>query len=101
MSELVRVASVGDIEPGAFKVVEAGPAKIIVYNVDGAYYATTDTCIHQGGPLGDGLFNGQTVTCPWHAWQFDVCTGEAVFDPGVQLECHAVHVEGDEILVAI
>lgn len=101
MSAQVRVAGVGEIPPGSFKAVDAGHARVLVYNVDGEYYATSDTCVHQGGPLADGLVEGHTITCPWHAWQFDVRSGEAIYDPGVQLECHRVTVEGDEILLEV
>ena len=89
----------GEIPPGAFKTVDLGNEKIVVYNVDGQFYATTNTCSHQGGPLGDGLFDGKTVTCPWHAWQFDVCTGESLFDPGKKLECYVVRVDGNDLFV--
>ena len=101
MAERVRVAKTTEIPPGAFKVVDVGSAKLVVYNVDGAYFATTNTCAHQGGPLGSGLFDGSTVTCPWHAWQFDVCSGEAIFDPGARIACYAVHLDQDEILVEV
>lgn len=101
MSERIRVASASEVPPGSFKQVEAGDRKLLVYNVDGAFYATTSVCVHQGGPLEDGLFEGNAVTCPWHAWQFDVCTGTAVFDPQFQLETFSVHLDGDELLVDV
>ena len=96
-----KVATVGDVPPGAFKTAEVEGRRIVVYNVDGKFYATTNTCAHQGGPLGDGLFDGNVVTCPWHAWQFDVATGEALFDPHVKLDCFPTHVDGDDILVEV
>ena len=101
MPRRVKVASVNDVPPGAFKTVDVDGQKVVIYNVDGKLYATSNTCVHQGGPLGDGLFDGSTVTCPWHAWQFDVCTGEAIFDPGKKIDCFAVHVEGDDISVEL
>ena len=101
MAQRARVATVKDVPPGSCKTVTVDNKKIVIYNVDGKFYATTNTCVHQGGPLGDGLFDGATVTCPWHAWQFDVCTGEALFDPGQKIDCFAVHLDGDDISVEL
>jgi nitrite reductase (NADH) small subunit len=101
MTNRPKVTSVQDVPPGACKTFEVNEKKIVIYNVDGKFYATTNTCVHQGGPLGDGLFDGATVTCPWHAWQFDVCTGEAIFDVGQKIDCYAVHVDGDDVSVEV
>ena len=104
VSQKAKIATVDDVPPGSRKTFHIGDTKIVLYNVDGTFYAlssTTNTCAHQGGPLGDGLFEASVVTCPWHAWQFDVCTGEAVFDPGAKIDCYPVHVDGDDILVEV
>ena len=97
----MKVATRGEIPSGTCKSVELGDKTIAIYNVDGDFYATTNTCAHQGGPLGDGLLDGKIVTCPWHAWQFDVCTGESVFDPGVKIDCFTVRLEGDDIFIEV
>ena len=101
MPQRNKIATVNDVLPGSFKTFQIGDTKIVLYNVDGKFYATTNTCSHQGGPLGDGLFDGSVVTCPWHAWQFDVCTGESVFDPEAKIACYPVQVSGDDILVEV
>ena len=101
MPPKTRVADVNDVPAGTFKTLAVADKKIVLYNVDGKFYATTHTCVHQGGPLGDGLFAGSVVTCPWHAWQFDVTSGEAVFETGVKIACYPVHVDGDDIFVEV
>ncbi len=101
MPQKTKVAAAGDVPAGTCKTFDVADTKIVIYNVDGTFYATTNTCVHQGGPLGDGLFDGTVVTCPWHAWQFDVVTGEAVFEPGVKIDCYPVHVDGDDIFVEV
>lgn len=97
----MRIAGRDEIPPGSCKTVEVDGKTVVVYNVDGNFYATTNTCAHQGGPLGDGLLNGKHITCPWHAWEFDVTTGEAPFDPGVKIDCYPVRLEGDDIIVEV
>lgn len=101
MPQKTKVAAVNDVPAGTCKTLDVADTKIVLYNVDGKFYATTNTCAHQGGPLGDGLFDGSVVTCPWHAWQFDVVTGEAVYEPGVTIDCYPVHADGDDILVEV
>lgn len=32
-------------------------------------------CPHQGGPLGEGKFENDKVTCPWHGCEFELSQG--------------------------
>jgi nitrite reductase (NADH) small subunit len=74
-SKFVRVAAAAAIPPGRAKAVMVGDREIAVFNVEGRFYAIEGTCPHQGGPLAEGWIDGHVVTCPWHAWSFDVRTG--------------------------
>lgn len=76
MADWVRVAHVCDIAPGSARAVTAGRYDVAIFNVDGSFYAIENTCPHQGGPLADGYLDGPYVTCPWHAWCFDVRNGK-------------------------
>ncbi len=40
-------------------------------------------CTHYGGPLGEGICDGEQLHCPWHHASFDVTTGEAVGAPAL------------------
>lgn len=90
-----------ELGPGAFRCVEVEGQRIVLYNTGGAFYATSATCAHLGGPLDEGLFQDGVVTCPWHGWQFDVATGESVYDPGRRVATYPVKVVGDDLLVEI
>jgi nitrite reductase/ring-hydroxylating ferredoxin subunit len=98
--DFVRVASVVDVPPGAGKVVHAGGKALALFNVDGTFYALDNTCLHRGGPVGEGDLDGVVVTCPWHGFQYDVTTGKNVFDPEVGLQTFPVRVAGDDVLVS-
>jgi nitrite reductase/ring-hydroxylating ferredoxin subunit len=39
--------------------------------------AVANTCTHRGGLLNEGDRDGNMVTCPWHGYQFDLCSREA------------------------
>jgi nitrite reductase/ring-hydroxylating ferredoxin subunit len=90
---------VAEIETGQGRVVEAAGRMLALFNVDGRLYAIDNSCLHRGGPLGEGELEGRVVTCPWHAWRWDVTTGANTNNPGVKVACFAVRVEGDEVFV--
>ena len=101
MAEFVKVATAAQVPPGQAKLVEAGGKKIALFNVGGAYYAIDETCPHRGGPLSQGPVEGETVTCPWHGWEYDVTNGTNLDDPSMKLVCYPVKVEGNDILIEV
>lgn len=101
MPTLTKVAKKSDVPPGTGKVVETGGKTIAVFNCEGTFYATDNTCKHRGGPLGEGSLSGTTVTCPWHGWEYDVTSGECQIDPSITVQRFDVKVDGDDILVSI
>ena len=90
-----------DIAPGSGKVVDAGGKPIAVFNVDGAYYAIDNTCVHRGGPLGEGLLDGSAVTCPWHGWAYDLKTGACQTVETAKVATYPVRVEGDQLAIEV
>ncbi len=97
----MTIAKVSDISPGSGKVVEAAGLTLAVFNVDGEFYALDNTCLHRGGPLGEGFLEGKVVTCPWHGWEYDVATGENTFDPALKVSPYKLVVKGGEVKVQI
>ena len=101
MPILTKVAQKSDVPPGTGKVVEVGGKAIAVFNCEGTFYATDNTCKHRGGPLGEGTLTGTTVMCPWHGWEFDVTNGACSMDPTIKVSTFEVKVQGDDVLVAL
>jgi nitrite reductase (NADH) small subunit len=99
MADFVKVATLSELPPGTAKAVEVGGNSVALYNVGGTVYATANTCPHRGGPLGEGDLNESVITCPWHGFQYDVTTGKCQTNPALSLGCHAVRVEGQDVLV--
>jgi nitrite reductase (NADH) small subunit len=97
----VRVASVDDVPAGQGLVVQAEGRALALFNVDGTFYAIDNTCLHRGGPLGEGDLDGRVVMCPWHAWRWDVTTGANVNNPAVKVACFPVSVERGEVFVEL
>ena len=101
MSPLVKAAKKQDITPGTGVVSECQGKAVAIFNVGGNFFATQNACPHRGGPLGEGELEGTVVTCPWHAWRFDVATGINADNPKLKIACYPVTVEGDDVLVNI
>ena len=97
--DFVTVANVNDVKEGKGKVVEANGKTIALFNVDGKIYAIDNTCVHAGGPLGEGACEGNVVTCPWHGWKFDVTTGISPVNPQAKVDTFEVQIEGEEVKV--
>jgi nitrite reductase (NADH) small subunit len=97
----MRVAEVGEVPPDSARVVEVGGHTLALCNVGGAFYAVDNLCPHRGGPLGEGDLDGVVLTCPWHAWQWDVTTGANVNNPVSSVGCFRVSVDGQGIFVEL
>lgn len=102
MGEFVKVAKTSDIAPGTAKAVEVKGTDIAVFNLGGTYYAINNTCAHVGGPLAEGLIEGDEVTCPWHGAKYKIPTGEVLRPPArTGVAKYNVRVEGDDIEVEV
>jgi nitrite reductase/ring-hydroxylating ferredoxin subunit len=101
MSEFVRALALSELSPGQCVEVSVAGKPVALYNVEGAVYATSNTCIHRGGPLGQGALDGPVVLCPWHAWSWDVRTGENTANPELKIATYPVKVEDGQVLVQV
>jgi nitrite reductase/ring-hydroxylating ferredoxin subunit len=101
MSEFVKAMAAAELPPGKGTELSLGGRGVALFNVDGSYYAISNTCLHRGGPLGQGFVEGATVTCPWHAWMFDVRTGQNVVNGELKVACYETRVEDGQVLVKV
>jgi nitrite reductase (NADH) small subunit len=95
----VIAGKVGELAVGHITELQVEGKAVAVANVGGKIYAINNTCLHRGGPLGEGTLEGQIVTCPWHGWQFDVTNGKAVANPATGVACYPVEVRGEDIFI--
>lgn len=97
----VRAAKKDDIPAGKIYEFQVGGQAIAIANVSGKFHAINSICAHEGGPLGEGELEGTVVTCPWHAWQYDVTTGKVMQNAALGVECYPVEVRGDDLFVDV
>ena len=101
MSEFLPAIGVDDLTPGKCTEARVGGKAIALFNVDGVFHALSNTCVHRGGPLGQGMLDGAIVMCPWHAWTFDVTTGMSNVNPSLSVACYQVKVENGQVMVKV
>jgi nitrite reductase (NADH) small subunit len=83
------------------KEFPCGDKTICVANVNGSYSAMDNVCLHQGGPLGQGMIENGKVVCPWHGWAYDPKTGAATHNVNAKVALYPMKIEGGEVLVEI
>ena len=102
MSDFVRVCKTFDIPDPGKEVFEVDERFVVVFHLDGEFYALDDACTHDGGPLGEGIIEGFQLICPRHGARFDIRTGQAMTMPAVHATAaHEVKIDGEDVLVRI
>jgi nitrite reductase/ring-hydroxylating ferredoxin subunit len=101
MPEFEVAMPAAELPPGQCAERIVGGRPVALFNVDGRVFATSNFCLHRGGPLGQGMLSGHEVMCPWHAWTWDVRTGENTANPTLKMETYEVKVEGGNIMVRV
>ena len=97
----VKVASLAAFPPGSLMEAVVGPDSYAVCNVDGEVHALEGICLHAGGPLGQGALHGDTLVCPWHAWEYNCRTGVCLLSEDLQLAKFPVKIEGGDVFIDV
>ncbi|VVD87709.1 nitrite reductase (NAD(P)H) small subunit [Pandoraea communis] len=64
-------------------------------------FALRDKCPHKGGALSQGIVHGEKVTCPLHAWNIDLNTGEACAPDVGCAQRFAVRIDAGEVYLSL
>ncbi len=100
-------------EIAACKITELGPDEIrevpvegrksiAIYNLDGDFFATDDTCTHGDASLAEGDIEDGEIICPFHMGAFDIRTGEPTAPPCVSpIKTYPIRIEDDMVYVQV
>ena len=98
----VPVIKTADVPANGMVVVDVQGTRIVVANVQGAYYAFDDECTHERCSLAEGDLAGTTVTCMCHGAEFDVRSGSVLAAPAiVPIRVYRTRVEGDALQIEV
>jgi nitrite reductase/ring-hydroxylating ferredoxin subunit len=100
-SNLFKVAEIEELKPGKRKVVSVNGTEIVIFNLDGEFYAINNKCPHADFSLGYGLVYGEEIICPGHAWTFNLTTGECITKKSQPVKTYNVVIEGKDIKIKL
>ena len=72
---------------------------IAIFNISGRFYAISDSCAHEGGPLSKGVLDRDIVTCPWHGWKYSVKNGKSPHEGGDNVNSYIVKLVKGKLYV--
>ena len=101
MANWIRLGTAGEIPSGGCRVYEASGNTIAVFNLGDGMHAIDNTCVHRGGPLGEGEISGKNVTCPWHHWSYDVTTGKSTMSDTIGVKKYPLELRENELWVDV
>lgn len=99
MPHFVDLVRTSEIPAGEARTFEIGGRSVAVFNRDGRFYAIDDLCPHMGASLASGDVDGCIVTCPWHAWRFDIRDGAWCDNPRIRTDSFPLRVVGEMLQI--
>ena len=100
--EYITFCGVDEISPGTRELFDLDQGSIIVFNVDGAFYAIENRCSHEEVELDHGLLDGCVLECPKHGATFDLASGAALTPPAYSpIKVYPVRIIDGQLQVRI
>ncbi|MGD0591276.1 MAG: Rieske 2Fe-2S domain-containing protein [Bacteroidota bacterium] len=94
-----RIAALDEVTPARPKRVMVGEREIVLFRVEDEIFAVENLCPHQQfSVFHQGVLDGYIITCPMHAWSFDIRSGRAVTGSG-RIKTFELCVVGNEVLI--
>lgn len=115
----IRVGAAEDFVEGKFRILTVGSREIGVIRLrGGAFRAVLNRCPHKGAAICKGLVGGtwppsrpgqlqfdregQVLVCPWHGFEYDLVTGEEMYqDRPTRLRMYPATVEDGHVMISI
>ena len=102
MPTRVELCKADQVAPGSALRVEAAGLTVAVFNLEGTFYVTDDSCTHGPGSLSEGYIDGDVIECNFHNGQFDIKTGEVVSPPCmIPVKTYRTKVEGGTVVIEV
>ena len=73
--------------------------KIVVTRKGDEYLVYPMTCPHMEEPLSNGMCDGETITCSFHLWQWDMVSGESTGEAEIDLLKYPVKIDDGDLYV--
>jgi nitrite reductase/ring-hydroxylating ferredoxin subunit len=90
--EWIRVAPADRLPPGRSVRLDVDGWRIALFHTPDGFHAVDDDCPHMGASLSEGRVEDGAVVCPWHAWRYELTTGDRTDRRGLGAVAHRVEV---------
>jgi nitrite reductase/ring-hydroxylating ferredoxin subunit/multimeric flavodoxin WrbA len=94
-----RLGVVAELKKQSLQALQVGAVPIALSYGDGRFGAILGTCIHEGGPLGEGTLEHDCIVCPWHGQMFNRLTGAAAEEGSAAVARFQLKEEGGDLFI--
>ena len=102
MAAQVTLCQKSEVPQGQVVKIDSDELELAVYNVDGNFFVTDDTCTHGPGSLSEGFLEGHIIECDFHGGCFDVRDGSVVAPPCmITLRTYTVVDDPESVVIQI
>ena len=100
MSNWTTLFAANELNNGERRVVDFDDTELVIFNIDGEFYALEDICSHDGGEIASGDCENGEIICPRHGARFCIKTGQVKSPPAYEaIESFIVRVENGQIQI--
>src|SRR5690348_9169534 len=111
------IGSIDEFETGRITLRRVGRRELGILLIGDGGVAIRNQCPHAGAPLCrgvvaplmTGVLDHETVamrsdetrlvlSCPWHGWEFDVVSGQALADERMRVKTYPLAIENGRVL---
>jgi 3-phenylpropionate/trans-cinnamate dioxygenase ferredoxin subunit len=97
-----EIGPADELPAGERWFLEVEDVPIVVFNINGDYYAMDDVCSHDNGPVGEGELDGTQIVCPRHGARFDVTNGKSLTPPAVEnIHAYPIRITDGQLEIGI
>lgn len=100
-TKIVVVGREEEIPEGKRKIIQVDDLSIGVFHHNGGWYALSNSCLHRGGPVCTGHLEDETLTCPWHGYQYNLLDGRLLLDQQATLPMYPVDIVGGVVQIKV
>jgi toluene monooxygenase system ferredoxin subunit len=101
-SRRIAICKVSDVPENGIKQFDAGGKSVCVINAGSQrFFACEAACPHEQIPLCEGVFDGESLTCVEHLWQWNLAENGAPQGLAEKaLQMYPVEVDADTVYLS-
>jgi nitrite reductase/ring-hydroxylating ferredoxin subunit/Fe-S cluster biogenesis protein NfuA len=97
----IAAGTLSEIPEGGVRATEISGEQVLLARRGAIVTCFQNACAHLGFAIDGGEIDNGIITCPHHAFQYDLASGECLTAPDVRLRSHAVRVSGQRVEVRL